>query len=78
MKQLISQAWPHIKGAYKSLTMWINAAFAVVVKNWDDIMQSYPQLGQYMNADHFKYLAGSIIVANIMLRFKTNKSLADK
>jgi hypothetical protein len=74
----MKKIWPHIKGAYKSVTMWINGAFAAVISNWDAIMQNYPQLGQYMNADHFKYIAGAIVVANIALRFRTNKSLADK
>lgn len=75
---MLDTIWAHVKGAYKSATMWINGAFAAMVSNWDAIMSNYPQLGQYMDASHFKWIAMGIIAANIALRFKTDKSLADK
>lgn len=71
-----------IKGMYKSLTIWVNAAFVGLVSNADTVMQAMrenlPTVSQWLNADLLKYSALFIIGVNIALRFKTNKSLADK
>jgi hypothetical protein len=71
-----------LKGAYKSLTIWLNAAFVMLLSNADLTMQvlrdNLTGVSQWLNADLLKYAALFIIGVNVLLRFKTNKSLADK
>ena len=71
-----------IRGAYKSLTIWLNAVFSVLLLNADLAMQvlreNLPALSQYLTADLLKYAALFIVAVNFALRFRTSKSLADK
>lgn len=71
-----------LKGAYKSLTIWLNAMFLGLISNADTVMSSLrdnlPTVSQWLNADMLKYSAYFIIGVNVLLRFKTKSSLADK
>lgn len=70
------------KGTIKSLTIWVNGVFVALVSNAETVMsalrENLPTVSQWLNADMLKYSALFIIGVNVLLRFKTNKSLADK
>lgn len=71
-----------LKGAYKSLTIWLNVVFAGLISNADLVMSSLrenlPTVSQWLNADMLKYSAYFIIGVNVLMRFRTHNSLADK
>lgn len=67
-----------IKGMYKSLTIWVNGIFLALFPLIGIIKESLPDLGQYLAPGVFKWVGLVVVVMNIALRFKTNKSLADK
>ena len=71
-----------LKGAYKSLTIWLNAMFLGLISNADLVMSSLrenlPTVSQWLNADMLKYSAYFIIGVNVLMRFRTHNSLADK
>lgn len=71
-----------LKGSVKSLTMWVNTMFGILMANADSTMQALrdnlPGVSQWLNADLLKYSALFIIGVNVLLRIRTTKSLADK
>lgn len=67
-----------IKGAWKSWTIRANAIFAAMLAGLPMLQDSVPALQPYVRADTYRYAMGAIIIANILLRFKTSNSLADK
>lgn len=71
-----------LKGCFKSLTIWVNTLLLTVVPFMDTISQAIqatlPSVSQYLTVDLLKGLAVFILLSNIVLRFKTNKSLGDK
>lgn len=71
-----------IKGAWKSLTIWLNIVFGALISNAETVMSSLrenlPTVSQWLNADMLKYSALFIIGVNVAMRFRTTKSLADK
>jgi hypothetical protein len=44
----------------------------------DTLKENLPFAQSYLTADMLKYAALGIVAANVLLRFRTNKSLADK
>jgi len=68
--------------AWKSVTIWFNTLVAAIIPFSENIVQgikdNLPTVSQYLNADTLKYIAGAILIINIGLRFKTNKSLDQK
>ncbi len=67
-----------LQGSIRSLTIWVNGLFGALLLGLPDLQASLPQLQSYVPADAFRYAMGVVIVANILLRFKTNKDLAAK
>lgn len=63
---------------YKSLTIWVNGVLLAAVPMIGPIKENLPDIGQYLTPELFKYVGIAVVVANILLRFKTDKSLADK
>jgi len=68
----------HIKGAWHSMTIWFNVLFGALVTNFDTIRDSLPQIQPYMTPGLFGKLMVAGFVINVLLRFRTNQSLADK
>jgi hypothetical protein len=68
----------HIKNAWKSVTIWFNTLIGIVLTFGDNLKDNLPIIQQYTTPETLKYAAVAIVVINIALRFKTNKSLADK
>lgn len=67
-----------IKGAWRSWTIWVNTIFAATLAALPMLQDALPQLAPYVPETHYKVLMGVVIAANILLRFKTGSSLADK
>lgn len=67
-----------LRGAVKSLTIWLNGVGLIVLASWNDIAQSVPQLEQFVSAETYKLIGGALVVGNILVRFKTKHALQDK
>ena len=67
-----------IKGAYKSWTIWFNGISLAVIAGLPMLQDSLPMLSQYLDATVARTVGLVVVVANILLRFRTNISLADK
>jgi len=68
----------HLKGAWRSMTIWFNVLFGAFVVNFDAVRDSLPQIQPYMTSALYNKLMLAAIIVNIALRFKTNQSLVSK
>lgn len=67
-----------LKNAWKSWTIRVNAAFAMLIGGLPFLQDAFPAMQPYVDERHYKWAMGSIVIANILLRFKTTQCLADK
>lgn len=71
-----------IKGMRKSLTLWFNAVLLSASPFLYDVLAyavaELPKLQEFMPENHYKTMMFLVTGANIALRFKTTKSLAEK
>lgn len=83
MKHYLFDMWTkvkaYLKGAYKSKTIWFNSLMGLFAEvGLPKALETLPLLyGVYPNSIYFTLLM-VIIYGNVLLRIKTNKSLADK
>jgi len=59
------------KKALKSWTIWINTTGVLLLT----VAMSEPLLMSWLNDNNFSYV---IVIANLLLRFKTNSALSEK
>lgn len=71
-----------LRGALKSLTMWVNGLFLAAFTYSDDIIHgvqdNLPDLAQYMPANVFKAVGLAVVLFNIYQRTRTKASLESK
>lgn len=67
-----------LKNAWRSWTIWFNGVMALAIPAMPTLADQIPQLQPYLTPTLYQWLGGLVVAANILLRFKTNKSLADK
>ena len=67
-----------IKNAWKSITIWFNGISASIIMMADTLKDNLPFAQAYVTPEIMKYAAIAVVAVNVALRFKTNKSLADK
>ena len=67
-----------LKGAVKSWTIWINSVAGTLIIALPEIEKALPSLMTYLPDNYYKWLAISVVISNILLRAKTNKSLVEK
>lgn len=67
-----------IRGALRSLTIWVNGLAAAALAAAPVLQDSFPALQPYLGPDAYKYGMGAIVLANVLLRIRTSTSLADK
>lgn len=67
-----------IRGALRSWTIWANAVFAALLAGLPMLQDSLPALAPFIDPGIYKVLMGVVIAANILLRFRTSVSLAEK
>ncbi len=65
-------------GCSKSLTIWINSIMLAALPTIELIKDSLPQLHEYLTPETYKIVGLTVVVANIVLRFKTTTPLEDK
>lgn len=66
------------KGAIKSWTIWLNSVAGTFILALPEIERTLPELAAYLPDNYYKWLAISVVVSNLVLRAKTNKSLGEK
>ena len=67
-----------IRGAGRSAVIWLNGIMLAAFPLVEMAKDALPDLGQYLAPGAYKWIGLFVVVANIALRFKTSKSLADK
>lgn len=71
-----------LRGAFHSVTMWVNGIFLAIFPFADQIMQgmhdSLPDLSQYLPVNVFKVVGVAVVLFNLYQRTRTKQSLADK
>lgn len=67
-----------LKKAWKSLTIWFNSAALSLIPAVEFAKDSFPEMQSYVDHGFYKWVMGTVVAVNILLRFKTNKDLADK
>jgi len=67
-----------VTGTLKSLTIWFNSIAASFIIFLPELQANLPQLMAYLPADVYKWLALTVVVSNMVLRFKTNSALNTK
>lgn len=74
--------WAKIKaklaGCVHSLTIWFNGVMASLLVAMPFLQDNIPQLETYLEGQVYKFLMGFVVVANMLLRFKTSKPLEAK
>ena len=67
-----------LRGARRSLTIWFNSVSGTVLIALPYAQDALPQLSQYLGPHIYKWVAGVVVVGNILLRAKTRKALPEK
>lgn len=67
-----------LKKCWKSLTIAVNGLILSAIPVVEYARANIEQISDYLSPDTYKWIALSLVVANIILRFKTTTDLADK
>jgi hypothetical protein len=67
-----------VRGAYRSLTLRINAGWAVVLSALPYLPELLPQLSALLPKNIYAWVAVAILLSNILLRTVTSTSLSEK
>jgi hypothetical protein len=69
-----------LKGAWKSITIWVNGILAGLVVMWPDIQAALANTDfePYVGAVAARWVMLAIVVLNIIIRFRTTKGLEQK
>lgn len=67
-----------IKGMLRSWVIWFNGLMAALVAGLPMLQDALPQLVPFADDALYKRIGLFVVVINMLLRFKTHKSLAEK
>jgi hypothetical protein len=67
-----------LRGMRKSVVIWFNGLLLAALPALEYAKDSLPELAAYLSPDTYKLIGLVVVTANIVLRFKTTTSLADK
>jgi hypothetical protein len=67
-----------LKNCWKSVTIWFNGVCLALLPTIDFLKDNVPAMQEYVDATAYKWVMGGIVLANILLRFKTTTGLAQK
>lgn len=67
----------YLGGVWKSWTIWINGIILIGLQFADSLAVTLPIVREHLPPSAYSFL-GTLAAINILLRFKTNKSIADK
>lgn len=74
----IKQLKANLARMHKSFTIWFNGIVGIVIMVLPYAQANFPELQDYVDPALYKHAMGALIVGNLILRFKTNRALADK
>jgi hypothetical protein len=74
---MIAHMLAHLRGSLKSWTIWLNGVGLTILAFADNLSSALPIVREYIPQQAYSILGG-VLALNILLRFKTNKSLAHK
>ena len=64
--------------AHRSVTIQFNSLVLAAIPAVDYLHDVLPEMQKYTTADTYKAIGMSVLVVNVLLRFKTNKPLEQK
>jgi cytochrome b561 len=67
-----------ILGMYKSMTIWVNGIAGTIIILLPMAQDQFPAMQDYLPLNIYHYGMGSLVLLNILLRFKTTTALKDK
>jgi len=67
-----------LNGAKRSLTIWVNGLAGALIIGLPEAQIAFPQLRDYVPHNMYHYAMGALIVANILIRFRTKTGLENK
>lgn len=70
--------WLRIQKSWKSWVIWFNGLFGSFIILLPSLQAELPNLQAYLPDHLYHWVAGILVVGNILLRLKTTKDLADK
>jgi hypothetical protein len=68
----------HLRGALRSATVWFNGIAGAAIAAIPILKDEFPAMEQYLSHEVYRLAMGALVAANLLLRVKTNSSLADK
>ena len=74
----MSKLSQRLKKSWKSLTIAINGLVLSAIPFVEYARANIEQVREYLTPESYKWAVLSLVVANIILRFKTTTDLADK
>ena len=78
MMSWINLMWAKLLGAWRSWVIWFNGVGLALIEYWPDLVTNFPTIQGYVSDTVFKRTMGTILIINMILRFKTKDDLADK
>jgi len=78
LKDLLNGLWSDLKRSYVSLTIWVNGISLTVISFLPMAQDYAPQIQEYISPSLYKQMMVVLVIANILLRFKTSSALRDK
>jgi hypothetical protein len=67
-----------LRGMRKSAVIWFNGLMLAALPLAEYARDSLPQLTDYLSPSTYRTIGLAVVVVNIVLRFRTSTSLADK
>jgi len=67
-----------LKKSYKSTVIWFNGILLSIIGLLDLFHSSLGEISQYVPDSLYKKIGLIVLIANILLRFKTDKGLENK
>jgi len=67
-----------LRRAHVSATVWVNGLALTALEALPFLKENFPELQDYVSPDFYRQAMTVIVVANIILRFKTNSALRNK
>jgi hypothetical protein len=67
-----------LKGSLKSLTIWFNGVCLSLLPIFEYAKDALPQLQDFLGPNVYRNIGLLVVIANIVLRYKTNKPVSEK
>ena len=78
LKDKFTELWADLKRAHTSWTIWVNGIALTILEALPYAQDVFPQIKEYISPDFYKQGMTTLIVANLILRFKTKSAIKDK